>query len=134
MGVEQQPPQQDAEEEELALEAPKRASADELLDALAGNPLDPMRHSAAHVMAEAVMELFPGTKLGIGPPIADGFYYAFDLPRPLTSDDLHPIEGPMNESIAADHPFVFSEKSNADARAFLVEREQPYKVEIVDDL
>jgi threonyl-tRNA synthetase len=121
-------------EEELALEAPKRESAEELLDAGGGNPLDPMRHSAAHVMAEAVMDLFPGTKLGIGPPIADGFYYDFDVARPLTTEDLAAIEARMNESIAADHPFVFSEKSNADARAFLVEKGQPYKVEIVDDL
>ena len=51
-----------------------------------------MRHSAAHVMAEAVLDLFPGTKLGIGPAIADGFYYDFDLPRPLTTDDLAAIE------------------------------------------
>jgi threonyl-tRNA synthetase len=80
------------------------------------------------------MDLFPGTKLGIGPPIADGFYYDFDLPKPLTMDDLAAIEARMNESIAADHPFVFSEKSNADARAFLEEKGQPYKVEIVDDL
>jgi threonyl-tRNA synthetase len=125
---------QEMDDDELAFEAPKRESAEELLDASAGNPLDPMRHSAAHVMAEAVMDLFPGTKLGIGPPIADGFYYDFDLPRPLTTDDLAAIEARMNESIAADHPFVFSEKSNADARAFLEEKGQPYKVEIVDDL
>ncbi|HUR15805.1 MAG TPA: threonine--tRNA ligase [Candidatus Limnocylindrales bacterium] len=124
----------DQQEDELELEAPERTSAEELLDASAGSPLDPMRHSAAHVMAEAVMDLFPGTKLGIGPPIQDGFYYDFDLPRPLTSDDLAAIEARMNESIAADHPFVFSERSNADARAFLLEKEQPYKVEIVDDL
>jgi threonyl-tRNA synthetase len=130
-GVQAQEPN---EEEELAFETPKRESADELLDASSGNPLDPMRHSAAHVMAEAVMDLFKGTKLGIGPPIESGFYYDFDLPRPLTVDDLQAIERRMAESVAADHPFVLSEKSNADARAFLAERGQPYKVEIVDDL
>jgi threonyl-tRNA synthetase len=134
MAVDEQALIQQEDEDELALEAPKRESAEELLDATSGNPLDPMRHSAAHVMAEAVMDLFPETKLGIGPPIADGFYYDFDLPRALTPDDLAAIEARMNESIAADHPFVFSEKSNADARAFLEERGQPYKVEIVDDL
>ncbi len=128
------PDSNEDEQEELALEAPKRESAEELLDAGGGNPLDSMRHSAAHVMAEAVMDLFPGTKLGIGPPIADGFYYDFDLPRPLTTEDLAAIEARMNESIAANHPFVFSEKSNADARAFLLDKGQPYKVEIVDDL
>ena len=122
------------QEEEIELEAPERSSVDELLDAGGSDPLDPMRHSAAHVMAEAVMDLFPETKLGIGPPIKDGFYYDFDLPRSLTTDDLAAIEARMNASIAADHPFVFSQKSNADARAFLVEKGQPYKVEIVDDL
>src|SRR6187401_2950089 len=107
------------DDDELSFEAPKRESADELLDASSGNPLDPMRHSAAHVMAAAVTDLFPGTKLGIGPPIDSGFYYDFDLERPLTTDDLEAIEKRMAESIAADYPFVFSEKSNADARAFL---------------
>src|SRR5688572_16533099 len=107
--ADQQNQNEHEEQDELPFEAPKRESADELLDASAGSPLDPMRHSAAHVMAEAVMDLFPGTKLGIGPPIADGFYYDFDVPRPLTTDDLAAIETRMNESIAADHPFVFSE-------------------------
>src|SRR5687767_2710604 len=62
-------------------DVPERGSAEELLDAEAGDPLDAMRHSAAHVMAEAVMDLFPGTKLGIGPAIEGGFYYDFDLSR-----------------------------------------------------
>ena len=65
-----------------------RSRADELLDAGAHDPLDTMRHSAAHVMAAAVTELFPGAKLGIGPAIKDGFYYDFELPRPLTPADL----------------------------------------------
>ena len=68
-----------------------------------------MRHSAAHVMAEAILDLFPGTKLGIGPAIRDGFYYDFLLPRNLTPDDLAAIEARMAESIAADHPFERSE-------------------------
>ena len=125
---------QDAQEEELSFEAPKRESADELLDALAGNPLDPMRHSAAHVMAEAVMDLFPGTKLGIGPAIADGFYYDFDLPRPLTTEDLGAIEQRMAESVAADHRFVRKVLPPDEGRAFFEQRGQPYKVEILDDL
>ena len=99
-----------------------------------GDPLGPMRHSAAHVLAEAVMDLFPGTKLGIGPVITDGFYYDFLLPRPLTPDDLPAIEERMRASIAADHPFEFSEETPEAARAALVERDQPFKVEIVDDL
>ena len=120
--------------EEVEFDAPERGSADELMDHGATGELGPMRHSAAHVLAEAVLDLFPGTKLGIGPVIDDGFYYDFDLPRPLTPDDLPAIEARMRESIAADHPFELSELSPADARAFLAERDQPYKVEIVDDL
>src|ERR671930_1225369 len=121
-------------EEDLALEAPERGSADELLDARAGDPLDPMRHSAAHVMAEAVLDLFPGTKLGIGPAIADGFYYDFELPRTLKPEDLEAIEKRMAESIEADHPFVRRELPPEEGRAFFEERGQPYKVEILDDL
>src|SRR5205809_1160059 len=109
--------------------APERGSAEELLDARAGDPLDPMRHSAAHVMAEAVMDLFPGTKLGIGPAITDGFYYDFQLPRPLTPVDLEKIEARMAESVAADHPFVRRELPPDEGRAFFLERDQAFKVE-----
>jgi threonyl-tRNA synthetase len=115
-------------------EAPARGSADELLDAGAHSELDAMRHSAAHVMAEAVMDLYPGTQLGIGPAIDDGFYYDFKLDRPLTPDDLAAIEARMAASVAADHPFVRRELSPADGRAFFAERDQPFKVEILDDL
>ena len=115
-------------------DAPDRGSADELLDAGAHSDLDAMRHSTAHVMAEAVMDLFPGTKLGIGPAIDDGFYYDFDLARALTPDDLAAIEARMATSIAADHPFVRHELDPVAGRAFFVERGQPYKVEILDDL
>jgi threonyl-tRNA synthetase len=115
-------------------EAPVRGSAEELLDAGAHSELDAMRHSAAHVMAEAVLALFPGSRLGIGPAIQDGFYYDFELPRPLSPEDLAAIEARMAESIAADHPFVRAELDPAAGRAFFVERGQPYKVEILDDL
>lgn len=124
----------DGSGEPIGLEAPERGSATELMDHGAAGELGPMRHSAAHVLAEAVLDLFPGTKLGIGPVIADGFYYDFQLPRPLTPDDLPAIEARMRESIAADHPFEFSEETPEAARAALVERDQPFKVEIVDDL
>jgi threonyl-tRNA synthetase len=115
-------------------EAPEKGSADELLDARAGDPLDPMRHSAAHVMAEAVLDLFPGTKLGIGPAIQDGFYYDFQLDRPLKPDDLARIEARMGDSVKADHPFVRRELPPDEGRAFFVERDQPFQVEILDDL
>jgi threonyl-tRNA synthetase len=122
------------DEEELSFEAPSRGSAEELLDAHAGDPLDPMRHSAAHVMAEAVMDVFPSAQLGIGPAIAGGFYYDFLLPRPLTPDDLGAIEARMAESIKADHRFVREVLDPDKGRAFFVEHDQPFKVEILDDL
>ena len=122
--------------EEVAeeFEAPEKGSAEELLDARAGDPLDPMRHSAAHVLAEAVLELFPGTKLGIGPAIQDGFYYDFQVERPFTPADLERIEERMAASVAADHPFVRRELPPEEGRAFFAERDQPFKVEILDDL
>jgi len=124
----------DEEADELDLVAPERGSAEELLDARAGDPLDPMRHSAAHVMAEAVLDLFPGTRLGIGPAIEDGFYYDFEIDRPLRPDDLAAIEARMAESVAADHPFVRRELPPDEGRAFFAEHGQPFKVEILDDL
>src|SRR5437867_1959561 len=120
--------------DEEMLEAPERGSADELLDAGAHNDLDSMRHSTAHVMAEAVLDLFPGAKLGIGPAIQDGFYYDFQLPRALTPDDLAAIEARMAESVKADHPFVRRELPPDEGRAFFVNHGQPFKVEILDDL
>jgi threonyl-tRNA synthetase len=126
--------QKEEEHEEVGLVVPKRGSAEELLDASAGDTLDPMRHSAAHVMAEAVMDLFPGTKLGIGPAIEGGFYYDFELTRPLTPDDLAAVESRMAESVKADHPFVRRELPPEEGRAFFAKQGQPYKVEILDDL
>jgi len=121
-------------DDDLTLEAPDRGSAEELLDAGAHAPLDSMRHSAAHVMAEAVLALFPGARLGIGPAIADGFYYDFELPRPLTPDDLAAIDAQMRASIAADHPFVRREMPFDTARALVAAEGQAYKAEILDDL
>ena len=87
----------------MAIDADEyRSAANELLDAGAHDRLDTMRHSAAHVMAAAVLQLFPEAKLGIGPAIKDGFYYDFDLPRPLTPADLEAIEAKMREQVAAD--------------------------------
>ncbi|MFH0750510.1 MAG: threonine--tRNA ligase [Chloroflexota bacterium] len=123
-----------AMEVQEALEAPVRGSADELLDAGAHAPIDAMRHSAAHVMAEAVVDLFPGARLGIGPSIENGFYYDFDLPRSLTPEDLAAIEERMAASVAAAHAFTRRELAFDDARAVAVAEGQAYKVEILDDL
>jgi len=85
-------------------------------------------------MAEAVLDLFPGAKLGIGPAIADGFYYDFQLARPLIPDDLEAIEERMRLSLAADHPFVRKELAFDDARTVEEGQSQIFKVEILDDL
>ena len=94
--------------------------------------LERMRHSAAHIMAEAVQSLFPGAKFGIGPAIENGFYYDFELPRPLTQEDLPIIESKMKEIIDADLPFIREEVSKEKAR--LLFATQPYKLELIDEL
>ncbi len=93
-----------------------------------------IRHSAAHIMAQAVMEMFPPgeAQIAIGPPIENGFYYDFDLPRSLTPEDLESIEKRMREIIAEDHPFVRKEVSAGEARAQF--KDQPYKLELIDGL
>jgi threonyl-tRNA synthetase len=94
--------------------------------------LDMMRHSAAHVMAEAVLELFPEAKLAIGPSIEEGFYYDFDLPRPLAPEDLAKIEELMRGIIAEKQPFVRAEVSRQKALEMFAD--QPYKVELIKEL
>ncbi|HSJ73375.1 MAG TPA: TGS domain-containing protein, partial [Miltoncostaeaceae bacterium] len=93
-----------------------------------------MRHSAAHVMAEAVQSVVPGTKLGFGPPIDDGFYYDFDPPRPHTEDDFPAIEAEMGRIIAARSPFQRSVMSIDDARAHFSELGDPYKEDQIEEL
>ncbi|HEX5139732.1 MAG TPA: threonine--tRNA ligase, partial [Dehalococcoidia bacterium] len=90
------------------------------------------RHSAAHIMAEAVLGVFPEAKYAIGPPIENGFYYDFDLPRTLTPEDLDALDGLMRESIAADKPFVRSTASKDEARRIF--KDQPYKLELIDGI
>jgi len=92
-----------------------------------------LRHSAAHIMAQAVMEMFPGqAKIAIGPPIENGFYYDFDLPRSLTPEDLEAIEKRMRQIIAGNAPFVRTEVGADQARAQF--KDQPYKLELIDGL
>ncbi len=91
-----------------------------------------MRHSAAHVMAEAVTELFPEAKIAIGPPTADGFYYDFDVSRPFTPEDLEQIEKLMLRSIAGGHDFLREEIGRGEAKNLFAD--QPYKLEIIDSL
>ena len=93
-----------------------------------------IRHSAAHIMAQAVMEMFePGeAKIAIGPPIQDGFYYDFDLPRNLTPDDLKAIEKRMRQIIAKKEPFVKTVVSAEEAKKQFAD--QPYKLELIEGL
>ena len=91
-----------------------------------------MRHSAAHIMAEAVTEMFPEARLGIGPPIDTGFYYDFDLPRPLTTDDLPVIEEKMRKRIESNVPFEPSQISKEEARKLF--QGQPYKLELIEGI
>ncbi len=94
--------------------------------------LETMRHSVSHVMAEAVLSLFPDTRFGIGPPIEAGFYYDFELPRALVPEDLPVIEARMKEIIAADSPFVSEEVDKVKARELF--SDQPYKLELIEEL
>ncbi len=90
------------------------------------------RHSAAHIMAEAVLTMFPEAKYAIGPPIENGFYYDFELPRSLTPEDLEDIDRLMRESISANKAFTKSEQSKDEARRFFAS--QPYKLELIDGI
>jgi len=94
--------------------------------------LETVRHSAAHVMAEAVQRLFPEAKFGIGPAIENGFYYDFELPRPLTPEDLPIIEKTMMEIVDAGLPFTKEQLSREAARSLFAD--QPYKLELIDEL
>ena len=93
-----------------------------------------IRHSCAHVMAQAVTEIFPDAQLAIGPPIEDGFYYDFRLPRPLTPDDLADIEERMKRIVKSNAPFEHWYASRDEAVRYFEERGQPFKVEILRDL
>jgi threonyl-tRNA synthetase len=89
-----------------------------------------LRHSAAHVLAQAVLDLYPGAAFAIGPPITDGFYYDFDIGRPFTPEDLEQIEGRMAEIIASDQPFI--RESLSIERALELFADQPFKTEIIE--
>src|SRR3954462_12335366 len=88
-----------------------------------------LRHSTAHVLAQAVQDLFPGTRLGIGPPVENGFYYDFDPERPFTPEDLQALEKRMQEIVRAGQYFSRREISDADAATELAD--EPYKLELI---
>ena len=91
-----------------------------------------IRHSAAHVMAQAVMEIFPDGKPTIGPPVENGFYYDFDLPRNLTPEDLEAIEKRMRQIVQGKHDFKKTIISAEEAKKIFAD--QPYKLELIEGL
>lgn len=92
------------------------------------------RHSASHILAEAVVRLFPGTKLAIGPAIKDGFYYDLDSEHKFTPEDLSKIEEEMQKIVKENQEYIRKEISRADALALFKEKAEPYKVELIEDL
>ena len=93
-----------------------------------------LKHSTAHILAGAVLEMFPEAKFGIGPAIEDGFYYDFDLPRTLIPEDLEILEEKMRALIKADHPFEKRDISIEEALESFTKLNQTYKIELINDL
>ena len=106
----------------------------EFISADTSEGLHAIRHTAAHVMAQAIQHLFPGTKFAIGPAIANGFYYDLDSEHVFTPEDLAAIEKEMAKIVKANNQLVRSELSRADALAMFAKMEEPYKVELINDL
>src|SRR5436305_6852325 len=108
----------------------------EIVTAKSDDALELIRHDTAHVLAEAVLELYPGVKISIGPPIENGFYYDFEFPEgvKLSEDDLPRIEQKMREHVKADERFERSDVSVAEALGRFRDEHQDYKVELIEDL
>ena len=106
----------------------------ELIDVASKEGLSILRHSASHIMAQAVQDIFPGAKVSIGPSIEDGFYYDFEYETTFTPEDLQKIEQRMKEIAAADAPFSRRELSREEAVALFQDKGETYKVELINDL
>lgn len=120
----------------LDLHAPVPQECQELEPVYAESPqgLSIIRHSTAHLMAEAVKTLFPAAKVAIGPDIENGFYYDFDFERSFTPEDLEAIEQQMEKSVAADYAFERHEVSLEEAKKFFLRQNESYKIELVDEM
>jgi threonyl-tRNA synthetase len=117
------------------LRMPLTSSADiEIVTSKSPEASDVCRHSMAHIMAEAVLKMFPDAQFGIGPAIETGFYYDFKLPRALTVEDLEAIEKEMEAGIKAKSPFIRKELSKEEALKYFSETNQPFKVELINEL
>src|SRR6516164_311718 len=127
---------QDPELRDLGSPLPDGARIAVLTEKSGEQALQLIRHDAAHVLAEAVMELYPGVKISIGPAIADGFYYDFEFPdgSAVSEADFPAIEARMREHVKAAEPFQREDVEVAHARERFVREGQDYKVELIDDL
>src|SRR5262245_44243350 len=96
--------------------------------------LDKLRHSCAHVLAQAVKRKYPDAKLGLGPPVDGGFYYDIHLPEPLTEEDLAAIEKEMEKIIQANYPFEKKMVTPAEAKKIFKEKKEDFKVETIEQL
>src|SRR3989344_4792365 len=96
--------------------------------------LDKLRHSCAHVLAQAVKRKHPNAKLGIGPPVEQGFFYDIELPEPLGEEDLEALEAEMEKIVKANYSFEKKQVSAADARKIFREKKETYKLEMIDQL
>src|SRR5438132_1798122 len=91
-----------------------------------------LRHSSAHLLAEAVRRLYPGVKVAIGPPIENGFYYDFEFPEPIREEDLERIESEIQRELKEGREWSREEISRDDAKARFAAEQEPYKVQLVD--
>src|SRR5215467_6582577 len=91
-----------------------------------------LRHSTAHLLAEAVRRLYPGVKVAIGPPIENGFYYDFEFPEPIREEDLERIEAEIGRELDEGREWTRAEISREDAKVRFAAEDEPYKVELVD--
>src|SRR5919106_2493608 len=92
-----------------------------------------LRHSSAHLLAEAVRRLYPGVKIAIGPPIENGFYYDFEFPEPIHEEDLGRIEAEIGRELAEGRRWRRQELDRDEARRYFAERDEPYKVQLGHD-
>src|SRR5215213_6147983 len=127
---------QDGEVRDLARPLIPDAPLEIVTERSGQDALDLIRHDAAHVLAAAVLDLYPGVKISIGPPIEQGFYYDFEFPDGVTiSDaDFERIEAKMREHVKADERFAREDVTVGEALERFVREEQPYKVELIEDL
>ena len=112
----------------------EKSGSIQIITATSEEGINIIRHSAAHIMAQAVQRLFPGTKVTIGPVIENGFFYDFDPEKPFTEEDLVKIEEEMKKIVKEDYPFTRREMSAKEAKEMFAGMGESYKIEIIDDL